>query len=59
MLGQRVLVMRRPGTVASELDVAENATPAQLAELRGHVLETMAAMKQAAEPWHRARADDA
>jgi NitT/TauT family transport system ATP-binding protein len=51
VLGTRVLVMRRPGQVASELAVPPDATPAQIAELRGRVLETMAAMKQATEPW--------
>jgi NitT/TauT family transport system ATP-binding protein len=51
VLGTRVLVMRRPGQVASEFDVPLDASPAQLADLRARVLETMAAMKHAAEPW--------
>jgi NitT/TauT family transport system ATP-binding protein len=51
MLGQRVLVMRRPGQVAASVDVPPGARPAQLAELRVHVLETMAAMKQAGGSW--------
>jgi NitT/TauT family transport system ATP-binding protein len=46
-LGTRVLVMRRPGQVASELDVPADATPVQIAALRATVLETMAAVKQA------------
>ena len=47
-LGQRVLVMRRPGQVAAELTVPPNATPTQLAELRAEILTTMATLKQAA-----------
>ena len=47
-LGQRVLVMKRPGQVASEVAVPPGATPAHIAELRVQILETMAAMKQAA-----------
>ena len=50
--GQRVLVMRRPGQVASEVDVPRDASPTQIADLRARILDTMAAMKQAAEPWH-------
>ena len=53
VLGQRVLVMRRPGQVASAFEVPTEASPAQIADLRARVLETMAAMKQAVEPWHR------
>ena len=53
VLGSRVLVMRRPGQVASELEVPRDASPTQLVDLRARVLETMAAMKQATEPWHR------
>jgi NitT/TauT family transport system ATP-binding protein len=52
VLGQRVLVMRRPGQVAADLDVPPQATPIQLAELRARVLETMAAVKQAEVPWY-------
>jgi NitT/TauT family transport system ATP-binding protein len=52
VLGTRVLVMRRPGQVAAEFAVPPAASPAQLADLRARVLETMAAMKHAAEPWH-------
>ncbi len=52
-LGQRVLVMRRPGQVASEVAVPPNASPAQIVELHARILETMAALKQASEPWHR------
>jgi NitT/TauT family transport system ATP-binding protein len=52
VLGQRVLVMRRPGQVAAEFDVPPDASAAQLADLRAQVLETMAAVKQAAVPWH-------
>jgi NitT/TauT family transport system ATP-binding protein len=51
VLGQRVLVLRRPGQVASEFDVPPDASPAQIAELHARILETMAAMKQAAAPW--------
>ena len=51
VLGQRVLVMRRPGQVAAELAVPPEASPAEIADLRARVLETMAAMKQATEPW--------
>jgi NitT/TauT family transport system ATP-binding protein len=51
VLGQRVLVMRRPGQVAAAFDVPAGAPPARLAELRARVLETMAAMKQATESW--------
>ena len=51
VVGQRVLVMRRPGQMASEFDVPHEASPAQIADLRARILETMAAMKQAAEPW--------
>jgi hypothetical protein len=40
--------MRRPGQVASELSVAHDATPAQLAELHAEVLRTMTALKRAA-----------
>ena len=47
-LGQRVLVMRRPGQVAAELAVAPDATPAQLVELRAAILKTMAALKREA-----------
>lgn len=47
-LGQRVLVMRRPGQVASELAVPPDATPAQLAELHTEILRTMTALKRAA-----------
>jgi NitT/TauT family transport system ATP-binding protein len=50
-LGQRVLVMRRPGQVAAELNVPPDASPAQLAELRARILDTMASIKQAAERW--------
>ena len=50
-LGQRVLVMRRPGQVAATFDVPPAATPAQIAGLRAQVLGTMAAVKQTAEPW--------
>ena len=50
VLGQRVLVMRRPGQVASEFDVPDNASPVQLADLRARVLGTMGALKQAAVP---------
>lgn len=53
VLGTRVLVMRRPGQVASEFSVPRDASPTLLAELRVRVLETMAAMKQATEPWQR------
>ena len=53
VLGQRVLVMRRPGQVAASFDVPPGARPIQLAELRARVLETMAAMKQATGPWRR------
>jgi NitT/TauT family transport system ATP-binding protein len=56
VLAQRVLVMRRPGQVAAELDVPPEATPAQLADLRARVLETMATVKQASVPWHSADA---
>ena len=52
VLAQRVLVMRRPGQVAAELTVPPEATPAQLADLRARVLETMATVKQASVPWH-------
>lgn len=52
VLGQRVLVMRRPGQVAATVDVPDNANPAQIADLRAKILAMMAAMKQAAEPWH-------
>ena len=45
ILGQRVLVMRRPGQVAAEFSVPPDANPAQLAELRAQVLETMGALK--------------
>jgi NitT/TauT family transport system ATP-binding protein len=51
VLGQRVLVMRRPGQVAAEFEVPHDATPMQLADLRAQVLDTMAAMKQATRPW--------
>ena len=51
VLGQRVLVMRRPGQIASEFDVPREASAAQIADWRARILETMAAMKQAAEPW--------
>jgi NitT/TauT family transport system ATP-binding protein len=51
VLGQRVLVMRRPGQVATEFDVPPEADPAQIADLRARVLDTMAAIKQAAVPW--------
>jgi NitT/TauT family transport system ATP-binding protein len=47
-LGRRVLVMRRPGQVASELTVGPDATPAQLAELHAEILRTMTALKHAA-----------
>jgi len=52
-LGTRVLIMRRPGQVAAELDVPHAASPSDLAALRARILATMAAMKQAAEPWRR------
>jgi NitT/TauT family transport system ATP-binding protein len=48
VLGQRVLVMRRPGQVAAEFAVPPDAGPARLADLRARVLDTMAVMKQAA-----------
>jgi NitT/TauT family transport system ATP-binding protein len=51
VLGQRVLVMRRPGQVAAEVAVPGDASPAALADLRARVLETMASVKQAAMPW--------
>jgi NitT/TauT family transport system ATP-binding protein len=51
VLGQRVLVMRRPGQVAAEFDVPPEANPIQLAGLRTRILEAMAAMTQAAERW--------
>ena len=44
-LGQRVLVMRRPGQVASEVHVPSDASPAQLAELHARILETMAGLR--------------
>jgi NitT/TauT family transport system ATP-binding protein len=56
MLGQRVLVMRRPGQVAAEFAVSPDATPGELAHLRAQVLETMASVKHAAVPWHGAGA---
>ena len=52
VLGQRVLVMRRPGQVAAEFAVPPEARPAELADLRALVLDTMATVKQAAVPWH-------
>ena len=52
-LGTRVIVMRRPGQVASELVVPPDTSPARIAELRAQVLETMAAVKQTADPWQR------
>ena len=33
-------------------DLLRDIGPAQIAELRARILETMATMKQAAEPWH-------
>jgi NitT/TauT family transport system ATP-binding protein len=51
VLGQRVLVMRRPGQVAAEFAVPPDATPAELAALRARVLETMASVKRAPAPW--------
>jgi NitT/TauT family transport system ATP-binding protein len=48
VLGQRVLVMRRPGQVAAEFAVPPDASPTLLAGLRARVLETMAAVKQTA-----------
>jgi hypothetical protein len=39
--------------VAAELDVPHDASPSDLAALRARILETMVAMKQAAEPWQR------
>ena len=48
MLGQRVLVMRRPGQVAATFDVPHDAGPTERAHLRTRVLETMAAMKATA-----------
>jgi NitT/TauT family transport system ATP-binding protein len=50
VLGQRVLVMRRPGQVAAEFVVPPDATPGALADLRARVLETMGALKRGAEP---------
>jgi NitT/TauT family transport system ATP-binding protein len=47
VLGQRVLVMRRPGQVAAEFAVPPSADPARIADLRARVLETMAALKRA------------
>jgi NitT/TauT family transport system ATP-binding protein len=52
VLGQRVLVMRRPGQVAAEFAVPPAASAAELADLRVRVLETMAAVKPAAASWH-------
>ena len=49
-LGQRILVMRRPGQVAAELVVPPDATPVRLAELRVEILTTMAALKRGATP---------
>ena len=49
VLGTRVLVMRRPGQVAAELDVPHDASPSDLAALRARILATMVAMKHAAE----------
>jgi NitT/TauT family transport system ATP-binding protein len=49
-LGQRVLVMKRPGQVAAELTVPPDASPAQLAELRARILETMAGLRAAPNP---------
>ena len=46
MLGQRVLVMRRPGRVGATFDVPPRVTPAERVELRERVLQTMAEMKQ-------------
>ena len=54
VLGERVLVMRRPGQVAAEFVVPPDATPAELAGLRTRVLETMATVKQAAVSWQSA-----
>jgi NitT/TauT family transport system ATP-binding protein len=51
VLGQRVLVMRRPGQVAAEFAVPPDAGPAELAGLRARVLDTMRELKPAAEPW--------
>jgi NitT/TauT family transport system ATP-binding protein len=44
-LGQRVLVMKRPGQVAAEMNVPPDAGPAQLAELRTRILDTMAGLR--------------
>jgi NitT/TauT family transport system ATP-binding protein len=52
MLGQRVLVMRRPGQVAAEFALPPDAGAAELAGLRAQVLETMGSVKHAAVPWH-------
>jgi NitT/TauT family transport system ATP-binding protein len=52
VLGQRVLVMRRPGQVAAEFGVPPEASPVEVADLRARVLDTMADVKQAVEPWH-------
>jgi NitT/TauT family transport system ATP-binding protein len=46
VLGQRVLVMRRPGQVAAEFAVPVGATADRLADLRQRVLERMATVKQ-------------
>jgi NitT/TauT family transport system ATP-binding protein len=51
VLGQRVLVMRRPGQVAASFDIPPDAAPTRLAGLRASVLQTMAAMKQDTGPW--------
>ena len=48
VLGQRVLVMRRPGQVAATFDVPAGADLAERARLRAAVLQTMAAMKRTA-----------
>ena len=48
VLGQRVLVLRRPGQVGAEFAVPPGATATELVELRARILKTMEAMKASA-----------